>query len=253
MLFAKRYHCEHHHLKKAKEKTMNKVIKTIALMLCLCCFTATSYAQDIIQDLEQVYAKFYQTENLYTEVEVKSYTSQQVKTPSYTEKTVIHKSGENFYYKMGNQEMLMNEDFVIWVDHTEKQLICTRRGKGKNLKSFQSMPDIAGMKDQLKDAVLVGNKENVKHYQFKNETGQIKESNLYLDMKQGTIKKMIYAYNPDWIQSTKKVEINFLKTELNKSYTSNFFSETKFIKEVDKQIQAQEAYRDYEVIVTGEN
>src|SRR5688572_25548178 len=96
----------------------SRTLITLALVFT----TAVLRAQDFRQLITAMREDYEQANTLQVVMEVSVYDSGQLEKPYYRQLVDIKREGSNYWYKVDNNEMLMNDKYLIVVDTEARQI-----------------------------------------------------------------------------------------------------------------------------------
>jgi hypothetical protein len=169
-------------------------------------------------------------------------------TPYFDETADIKRQKKNYYYQFGSINMLMNAKYILMVDKSSKEIVCTRR----SLKTEEQME-----RDPFKlnlDSILtfygnpdyLGKTADGTHYRLSQKKGTIRQYDFFIDEKQKIVNKIEYRY-----EDGHYVVIRFTLFETHPAFSTDIFDERKFVTEEKGKLTASGAYRGYHVAVVN--
>jgi len=190
-----------------------------------------------------MYQQYEGKENLYVEMQNSVFENG---TQKHNAKTKIYKKGGSFHYKMGDQSMLINDKYLVVVDHKRKNM-------SYDIWSAHQAKQLANMSVPLTDAILAkypvieykGEKNGLRHYSLQNEKLQMSHVDVFFNTKTGFMDKMIQRYNPKLVKGDIYMEMVFKKVSTNPSFDANAFSEKQYLTIDGKTATAASAYKKY--------
>lgn len=222
-------------------------MKYIILCLIGILTVSTMFAQDFAKDMAKV-SKFYNTSATFqTDISIKSFQSYKDETPKDQQTARIQRSGNNYYYKFQNVEMLVNEKYSIIVDNDQKMMVCKPLEKVKRKKVTElATPDFDLLTKSYKKVEFKGKKNGVKHYVVYPKR-IYKQADIYINEK-GLITKLVYLYNSYSNQPSAKVIVNFKNSTTSPTFSKSHFSETKYFKVIKKKYVPIGKYESYNLL-----
>ncbi len=187
---------------------------------------AQNYAADIRTAL-----KAYEAPKLQLNVEVNVYPDYGAQQPSHVYKAELKKDGNNFYSKLENTRMLLNDKYLIMIYDKDKRVICTERDK-KSEKAMRKNSDPTEQLDTLlkkNDSIIYGGVvNNAKVYTIYTGKSLIRRTEIHLDSKTGFIRSLVYYYNEQLVPNGNKVRVDYV-TNTSPTFSSSEFSEKRFV------------------------
>ncbi len=221
---------------------MKVVIKAVLLAIMGCIAVTRIQAQDLEKDFDRMLAAYKDGESLYLEMENTVYKgTEKVKEVSST----ILKSGSNYKYRTEEQQLLLNQDYVIFIDNRNYNIVVSDRNKAQENLQQKAMPVTKEVLKQYKEVVYQGESKGYKHYQLKNSTEQVVRIDLFFETKTGFIKRAIYHHNPSIVPDKMSTEIQLKVINLTPTISSTTFSEKNVLKVENKKLYPTSSYRKY--------
>lgn len=221
---------------------MNSVIKCLLLIAGSFLVAPQGQAQDIEKDLERMIAAYKDGEKLYLEMENTVYKGD--KKVNQVSSSLL-KSGKNYQYKTEEQQLLVNDHYVIFVDKRNYNLIISDRNPKQEALQQKTMPMNKDVLKQYKEVLYKGEKGGYKHYQLKNPKEKVVTIDLFFETKTGFIKRAIYHHNPALVPDNMSTEIQLKVINTAPTVSSSMFSEKNYIAIKDKKLTPTSSYKKY--------
>lgn len=225
-------------------------MKYLSIFVVLIVAFQTASAQHLKSDLDLIYKKYNTAEVLQMEFVTRNYEGS-FRNMTSSEHNKVYKDGNAYWYAMGEEEMLMNDSFIIWVDKDSKKMVCTLRNGGSLPTNASQLPDFNALLQSYEQTNYLGQKNQVKHYRMIREDALIKATDIYLDATSGLPKKLLYSYNEQVYGKREWVEMEFLKMDMATQPKPTYFLATRYIKQVNGTYQPTGKYADYELMMTN--
>lgn len=233
-----------------KRKTYSKVLRVIKhsyLISILMLFGfISSYAQDFKTDLKSLYRVILDNKEISTDVDIL------VKgTPvgNLNKKAQIRKSGDSFYYKLDDVEMLLTSKTFILVDNHNKTIICrpVTKKESNQMKKKVLKTDLDSMLQRYDSVVYKGEINGQKRYVIYVSKQAIELADFYLNPTTGFLSKVTFKYNPKFKTSVDEVVILYSPLETASQSTNPcLFEKTYFIQE-GKKLKPGPKYKNYQI------
>lgn len=227
---------------------MSRSIQIILIFVGLI-LTLYVQAQDfktLLQKTQQAYRNL----EVYTvEMQINVYENQQQSEPMTTQLASVKKSGINFYYSLDKIEMLLNEKYLVTVDHVS-QLISLKKRRKSDMKVLNMLPEFSldSILGLYETPELLRETNHDIQYRLKQKSGSIKEVDLTIDKDLHIIKELGYVYDPELAGSEIYVNITYDKFKTNPKIDAAFFDEGKYFIRQNGKLTPVEDYQDYELI-----
>lgn len=205
-------------------------------------------AQDFEQLIRQSYLRFEDAENLELKVVVKVFDDQSDK-PLQEQNIQIKKRGKEFFYVLDDISMLLNDRYLITVDHQNRTLSYKTRSVDEviteNPLAKLNMDSVLNL---VEDPELVRKSGDILQFIMQQKTGEIKTLNVWVDQSVPRITSLSYYYKSRDSKADYRVKIDYPLLNNNPVFDRKVFSEKQFLtREGDSFVPAQK-YRDYSVL-----
>lgn len=229
-------------------------MRKIALLLLLSFTAVFAYAQkktsDLLRETTQAYLN---AENLSMDVVVHTYSTEN-SSGILLGKGLIRKSGVNYYSKFMTDELVINEDCMIILDHQEKTV--TRYGqeqKKKRKSQGHELPNMDSIYSAGDSIVYKGVEDGKRHFFFysKNKFSAVRFSEVFIDEPTHFVTKIVYYYNTTSAEESYdmyKVVIDYTAISTEKP-DQGFFSEKKYFSYSKGKFLLTSSYSSYELII----
>jgi hypothetical protein len=174
-------------------------------------------------------------------MEVSVYDSGQLAKAYYRQMVDIKREGSNYWYQVENNEMLMNEKYLIVVDNEARQISYSKRSietEAELQKSYRFNLD--SIFTQYEKPQFIGKEEGADHYLIPEKKGAIKEVHFYIVPETKKVKEIAYRYHEGQYAT-----IRFIVFDTNPVFDADTFSASKYITEVNKKIVPSRFFRNF--------
>jgi hypothetical protein len=200
-------------------------------------------AQDFKQVMKDMQKEYTSAAALDIVMKISVFDDTTSQVPYVEQYVEIKKGGDNYWYKVDENEMLLNDHYLITVDRNSKQISCSRRDM-KAQEHFQSayrfnLDSIFALYDNPQ---FLGTKLNVSHYKVIEKEGPIEQVHFFIEHQSGTLKKIEYNYREGQF-----VSIDFIAFERKASFDPKMFSEIHYVVKVDNKFLPSAFYKNYKV------
>lgn len=220
------------------------------IIFCLSfAFLTPAKAQKVSDELKKVRNAYTSNKQLSFDVEVYSYETKADKTPELISKGYMKKSNDKYYSNYEGMELMVNGDKALIVDNEKKTMTFYeyKLSKQKTPKGFEANIDSVLL--QSDSVVIQPTKSGIKHFTCFSNTGDIQQTEIYVDEKTNLINHILYYYfpsNDDYEMQTDRVEI-FYKNIKTQGIDEAFFSFDKYFKTVKAKLIPTVKYQGYKV------
>ncbi len=201
-------------------------------------------AQDFKQALLNMQKEYGAEGRMHIVMSIKAFEKKSAKAPFYSQKAEIKKDDQNYFYQLGVNDMLLNEKYLLMIDHSTKQIICNKN----NLKSMSGFKDPFKMNvDSLLTAYgessFAGRANEIDHYKIIHAKGAIKQTDMFFSVKTNLLHKIEYSYENDQL-----VVIDFEVFDKEPTFEANQFDEGKYMIVMNGTRKPAQAYQQYKII-----
>jgi hypothetical protein len=218
---------------------MKKLLRPVALFLLT---ASIAQAQDFKNILKEMREEYTRSATLRVAIELVVYDSAE-NVPFYKQGMIVTRSGDNYRYEMEENEMLLNDKYLIMVDNASKQISFTHRNKAAEQemqKALQFNPDsVLALYESFQ---YVGRADGAEHFYVKEKRGPIDEVHFYIMMETRKLTGMAYKYHGGQYAS-----IRFHAFEKDVVFGADTFSESRYVTMVNKKMMPSPSYRQYKI------
>lgn len=200
--------------------------------------------QDFRARMEALKAEYARLSNVHIEMEIKVFASEETE-PLFVQNAIIKRQGELYYYRMGATEMVMNKKYILMVDESARQIVCTAR----SLKAEKAFDDPLTVNfDSLllfyETPQLLNSEPNTERYKLSPKGGEILEATISIDLKQNIVTQIDYLYRVGH-----RAIIWFNKFDKDVIFTEADFSESRFVLEEKGHLKTTPLYSRFNLAV----
>jgi outer membrane lipoprotein-sorting protein len=210
-----------------------------------CCFLLVipAGAQDFKTFIQDMRKDFSQWNAMHVVMDITVYDSAESE-PYYKQQVSIKRDGDNYWYQVEENEMLLNEKYLIMLDRESRQITCSKR-------SLEAEKELQRNIEFNVDSIFalypspehLGTEDGVEHYRFLEKNGPIAEVHFYVRKEQYDLKKMEYKY-----RGGQFVSIQFVVFKKNVKFEPNTFSETRYVTEEKRTIRPGRFFHQYQLV-----
>jgi hypothetical protein len=174
-------------------------------------------------------------------MEVSVYDSGQSQQPYYQQLVDIKREGNNYWYQVEDNEMLMNEKYLIIVDKQARQISYSKRSieaEAELQKSYHFNLDSVFM--QYEKPQFLGRVEDADHYLIPDKKGPIKEIHFYIIPETRKLKEIAYRYREGQYAS-----IRFIVFDKKAGFDADTFSADRYVINVSGKVAPSRFFRNY--------
>ena len=223
-----------------REALMNKVTLSLTLLLVASLLSA----QDFKQALLKMQKEYGDAERIHIVMSIKAFDKKTSTDPFYVQKAEIKKDSQNYFYRFGVNDMLMNRSYLIMVDHSAKQITFSK----SNLASGTPFKDPFKMNlDSLLIAYgkssYLGKNDSLDHYQIVHSKGTVKQTDMYFSTQTSLLRKVEYSYAGD-----QRVSIDFDLFDKQAEFAPDTFNEERYMVRLNDKLIPSQAYLHYKIV-----
>lgn len=175
-----------------------------------------------MQDLQRTYAN---AADMQIVMSMAVYENERAKQPYHTTKVDIRKSGDNYHYRFGDNEMLLNARYFITVDRAAKEMIVQERDPGSPRQLQQTTQfNLDSIVAKHQEARWVDTQGTIEHFRVEDKKSPIRFVDMYIDTQTRFMKRMTYRYT-----SKQFVTLTFDVFDSAPEFTSDTFDSGRYI------------------------
>jgi outer membrane lipoprotein-sorting protein len=177
--------------------------------------------------------------------------------PSETYYTLFKKNNDQYYSKSPDDEYLVNDKYILFIDHEDKDVFIQPNIAKKNTDINSFINNTQGMEkflDTLIDVyknvqAIASNFAGTRGYKFSYNEGPYTRIDLIIDTKVWLIKEMVLYYaekdEVDGKEQDVRIKIDYSNYNINPVFT-NEFSETAYLQVQNGKFKLKPAFSKYE-------
>lgn len=154
----------------------------------------------------------------------------------------VFRSGNNFRYQMGEQELMLNENFLIMVDHGQRQISCVPNGNSNHVKNALGEWNIDSLWREYGTAKFLGRTDRIDRYEVNPKDGVIARTEFDFDTTSGLITAIRHFY-----ANRHEVTIAFRHFEAVSSFEPDTFSESRYFVDDGSGRSVSSSFRGYQL------
>ncbi|UII21529.1 hypothetical protein [Fulvivirga ligni] len=228
---------------------MKNYIKIIVLSIIGLIPLTKLNAQDLKNSLNEMREAYEQMTDLHIKMDVKAYASKELKEEMYSLDVDIKKKGDNYLYNYGGNAMLMNDRYLIMVDGSAKEMVCSKRANtDENMMASAFQFNLDSILSFYEEPVFLRSEGAIEQFKVNQKEGPVSE--LYLSINSNTkmLTQIAYLY-----RQGAYVRIDFKLFDGHAKLSDQMFNETNFIRLDDGKLSASAAYKGYHFVETTSN
>jgi outer membrane lipoprotein-sorting protein len=200
-------------------------------------------AQEFQQWVEQMRKQYENVERLHVVMNVNVYPDEQTKKSAFQMKVDIKKDRENYLYRYGASDMLMNEKFLVMVDRDARQIVLSQRdlkSEAAVRKNFQfNLDSLLKFQNDMK---YIGVANGLKQFRWNPKRGEVTALDLYVDEQSLWLRRMVYTYVSHQVAS-----IDFVVFDKQPVFSDGTFAEQQYVLIGKNRLQPAERFKQYQV------
>ena len=201
-------------------------------------------AQDFRHAVDEARKAYGQADHLHAVMLIKVFESASSGKPYYSETADIKRHKNNYLYRYGVTEMLMNERYLVLVDKSSKEISFSRRDLKSEDAAFKDPMTMSldSLLKKYKQTTYIGRKDNMDRYQLTQATESISRTDLFFDIRTKLIRRIEYHY-----PEGQHVSIEFQVFNQAPSFKADTFYESNYIVIGKDKIIPSAQYQGYNV------
>lgn len=222
---------------------LQKIIQPVVLII----LTNTSlFAQDFRKDFDELRKRNSSSTKMHIKMTVEAFNEESLRNAIFSQKADIKRLGVNYWYRFGNTEMLMNNNYLILVDHEYKEITCSRRDVKGETEFFSPMNfNLDSMMNVYGHPKMISKDGDIVNYRF-SHSSEIESIDIFMDTKKVELRKMAYHYKDGQL-----VIIRFEQFDINPQLDENSFKEDRFVIKVNGVLKPSAQFGDFSISSEG--
>jgi hypothetical protein len=227
--------------------------KYLAFFLVSCFCLTLAQAQTAGALLRETALAYQKTDFFSADVRVHTFSSTSDQTGTLVGDGLIRKAKQNYYSKFGDDELLVNANCALILDHAAKT--ATWFDGQKKSRRFPKtdirIPDLDSLLQGNDSLVFRGTQNGERHFTIFSKQGYIHHTEIFIDAKTLFIKQLSYFYRQDLEDASMdafKLVVQYRNIE-TKRPSDAVFSEKKYVAYQQGRPVMLAAYRQYELSI----
>jgi len=223
---------------------MIRFLKIVSIGIILLVFSTALKAQDLKEELIQVYQKFNE-KSFRMNMEMSVYfwdTNRQPKVST----GVVKKSKENYYTKFDGQIKLKNSKYIVVVNKPEKQILYVVDNSAKENEVLTMMSDT----NSLEHVILLKSTPEYSEYEVEIGKQGMKKMRMKITNKK-VLSEVNYYYYRTEENAVEHVKIVYDNVKFNASFLANEFSEKRYFNSIKGEKILTSGYKGYSLVNLG--
>jgi hypothetical protein len=219
-------------------------VRKIGLVLTILSPTSMVHSQDFKEALLKMQKEYAAAGRMHIIMSIKAFEKNSAIVPFYNKKAEIKKDDQNYFYQFGDNDMLLNQKYLVMIDHQAKQIVCNKNSM-KAMKGFQDpiKMNLDSLITSFGKASYQGKKGDMEHYQIIHRKGAIKQTDMYFVTQTNLIRKIEYRY-----EGSQFVVIEFELFDRQPHLEANTFDEGRYLSWVNGKMKSSSSHSQYKVI-----
>lgn len=186
-------------------------------------------------------------DSVHIAIDVQVFEDENATTSFYREEADIQKQASNFVYKLSALQMLMNERYLVMVDRSSKEILCSPRSpKDEEKFSDTYRENLDSMLSRHEDPEYVNREGAVEHYRMIQKKSAIRQIDVFLDTQKNVLTKIEYRYTDGHY-----VVIRFSIFDIHPVFIRDAFSEERYFARENGRFRAVSPFQGYRVVMMG--
>lgn len=164
--------------------------------------------------------------------------------PYFSETADIRRYKHNYLYKFAGHELMMNDKYMVMVDHTSKEILCNTTDQGKESDALRNgfQWNVDSLLQFYGEAVYLGRQGDIDHYRIPQKVGEVETVEMYIDSSNAVLSRIDYTY-----RNGQYVKIVFRVFNRVPSFDASLFSERNYVVMQKEKAVASAKYRGFRV------
>jgi hypothetical protein len=179
--------------------------------------------------------------DLDVRMHVRAYVDQTVEKPFFEEEVTIKRSGERYYYRYADSEVIISEDKMLVVDHQRKKMHLNARSKEVKDALPTQLMEIDSVLSYYEEVELVNTQNGIATFRLGQQAGTIHAIEVSIHEEKKKITELTYFYT-----SGHKVSILF--DQFENSVKEEMLGIEQFVLNSEKGLHVAKDYSHYRII-----
>jgi len=213
------------------------------ILLLILFWSASLQAQDFAQFIREMRKEYDQSKTMQIVMDIIVYDSAQSSVPYYKQTLEIKRAGNNYWYQTGNNEMLLNEKYLVIIDKEARLINYSDRNveaENRLLQNFQFNLD--SVLKNYPNQKYMGKEGDAEHFLVKEKEGPIEEIHFFITPQDYILRKMEYKY-----RGGQHVSIRFIVFNKQPIFKAETFSESRYLVNVNNKIIPSRFFKQFEI------
>lgn len=213
------------------------------LVACLLLTAFSASAQDFRAALANLRQRYENSRQFHVRMDIQAFETETAATAFYRQQAEIFRDGENYLYQLDDQDLLLNEQHLLLVNKATREIVCQPRSQpgerelaASTRLNLDSLLNLSGTPEYL------GQKDQVQHYRFREQKGEIDRVDLYFSTTDGMVREITYHY-----RSGQFARVRFTRFDLEPALGSGTFDEKRYVVAVQGKYRGTGLFSSYKV------
>jgi outer membrane lipoprotein-sorting protein len=204
---------------------MNREFVKLGLVGLLIVIVCNANAQSFKETLDSLRSVYADVKDLHVIMNVAVNSDSVSNLVFYSDRIDIKKKGDAFRVSMKDQELLLNEKYLVVVNKASKELMFTTRNeKSEKLLRNRMNINIDSLYKVLGNPQFISRQGDSDHYLLKHQKGEIRKTDFFLNKKKGFLERIVYHY-----REGQKAVIEFSTFNFEPVFAQDTFDENNFL------------------------
>ena len=218
------------------------MVKWINVIFLVCAAARGLLAQDFKQDVIELQKEFENMTSVHIVMDVKAYGNVKEARPYFQLHVDVKKQGNRYRYVYGDTEMLMNDNYLVMVNKTERQIAVTKRDVRSEAVIAKSMHfNLDSMISTIGTVEYKGEVSGVRQYTVP-ASKRVPETDLYIEVQTKSLFRIQYHYPEGQL-----VNIDFKTFDKQPVFADNTFNEANYVTVVKDKAIPVSAFKNFTV------
>lgn len=219
-------------------------------VLVLCLAMMAGYGQNFKEEFTQLTSRIEQATSCHIVSNVTIYESKKNKQKLLSFSAELKKSESAYRSKMGDVELISNNDFIIMVDSEDLIVQIEKTPKVSKsdrefLKDFYAIDSMSHSNDSIQ---FVSQEGDFTTYRITMKKAMIETITVVLNNQERSIKRIEYEYNKSYFPTGNYVVIEYTLFNLNASFEQSIFEGRDIVTKNGNAFALSEKYKGFELL-----
>lgn len=224
---------------------MNVMFRFIRTAVLISTIASSAQAQNFKQAMLNLQAAYDNSERLRVVMDIRVFEDSLAKSLLYSDHADIKRDGRNYLYQFTNTEMLMNGKYMVMVDKSSREIVCSKRDVKGEDKFFGKDPirmNIDSLMNRFNNTHFIGKTGLFERYRIVQKKGVIRVIDMTIDTQNNRLVNIRYFY-----RDGQYAAIDFEVFDKQPAFEATAFSEDAYVIHEKGKLRPSTLYSRYTV------